>query len=65
MTIPPNELRHRAKNAAIIILLQAISVMAFSGKSGWDAIALLDVFVAFAIGIISGVWMATQNTSDQ
>jgi len=62
MTIPPNELRHRAKNAAIIILLQAISVMAFSGKSGWHAIAILDVFVAFAIGIVAGVWMATQET---
>lgn len=65
MNIQPSELKSRAKNAAIIILLQAIFLMAFSGKSGWQAIVQLDVLVAFAIGIAAGVRMAIKKPSDQ
>lgn len=60
--VSPSVVRKRATISAIILLLQAVALMAMSGKTGWQAIAQLDLLAAFAIGIAAGVSMGRSQS---
>lgn len=60
--VSPSVVRKRAAISAIILLLQAVGLMAVSDKTGMQALAQLDLLAVFAFGIAVGVSMGRSES---